>query len=106
VINSINLNYLQLKSNTYIIKRVLMGWKKKDKIIKKQYFRRYQVKVWLHKGRYLLMRSYLINSNLWYTGKKGILVKFDIYKISANTIVLNDIKIKVNSIVNDYNKKI
>lgn len=52
------------------------------------------------------MRSYLINSNLWYTGKKGILVKFDIYKISANTIVLNDIKIKVNSIVNDYNKKI
>ena len=80
--------------------------KKKKKLIKKQYFRKYQVKVWLHKSRYLLMRSYLINSNLWYTGKKGILLRYDMYKISINTSVVNSVKIKINSIVNDYNKKV
>ena len=106
MISSINLNYLQLKFNAYAIKKILTGWKKKEKLIKKHYFRKYQVKVWLHKGRYLLMRSYLINSNLWYTGKKGILLRFSIYKISINTAVVNSAKIKINSIVNDYNKKV
>lgn len=106
MISSINFDYLTLRHNNSVARGVLIGWKKKTTTIKKQYFRKYQVKVWLHKNKYLLIRPYLINSNLWYTGKKGVILNYSLCKAVENTLLTNSLKTKVNSIVSDYNKKI
>lgn len=106
MISSIGDEYLSYKNSNFIIKRILKNWKKKKKLIKKQYFRKYQVKVWLHKNKRVLLRSYLINQNLWYSAKKGILLNLCLYKISKNTLINNDNKLYVKSLINDYNKKI
>ena len=106
MISSIYVKYLNYRHENYTVKKILKNWKKKKKTIKKQYFRKYQVKVWLHKSKRVLLRPYLINQNLWYSAKKGLLLNLYLYKISNNITINNNPKMTFKSLVIDYNKKV
>lgn len=79
-------------------------WLKYKFYIKKKYFRKFTARIWKRYSRYMVLRSYLINKNLWYSGKKGILLNYKSYKLKPITN-LNCLQIKIISLISDIIKK-
>lgn len=104
MLRELELSYLEKIKNDHVKTNADAFWCKIKKKTKKKYFRRFTARVWKRYSRYILLRAYLINKNLWYSGKKGILnSKFNnkilpIVKCELGSIV------RLQSIVNDFIK--
>lgn len=105
MLKELELEYLNKIENDYIRSNSDELWYRTKKKTKKKYFRKFTARVWKRYSRYILLRPYLINKNLWYSGKKGILNS----KLSSKILPivnwqLNHV-VKLQSIVNDFIEK-
>lgn len=75
-------------------------WKKYKKYIKKRYFRKYSAQIWKKYTGFVLLRSYLVDTNLWYGAKKNFLK----YKSKKYNLTPLYCSVKISSLINVYNK--
>jgi hypothetical protein len=85
VLHNIEVEYSEITRCDTLKVKAVNSWSVKSYKMKCLYLRRYQTKVWPIKGRYVLLRPYLYNKNLWYSAKKGTILNFSIIKSTPLT---------------------
>lgn len=105
MLKELELEYLNKIENDFIKSNSDELWHRTKKKTKKKYFRKFTARVWKRYSRYILLRSYLVNKNLWYSGKKGILNSELVNKTILTVNWQSNNIVRLQSVVNDFIKK-